>query len=498
MDRHQERVARAWEAVGQARGQAAKDHWRLKYHLAPPAQWMNDPNGFCFFRGEYHLFYQHHPYSPYWNDMHWGHAKSKDLVRWEHLPIALAPSEPYDRDGCFSGSAVEKDGRLYLLYTGHRWTGEDRDKDLEQVQCLAFSDDGVRFDKYEGNPVIAEAPEGDVHPHHFRDPKVWKRGDEYYCVVGSRTREHVGQIALYRSKDLKTWTFVSLPAIGRDNAGFMWECPDLFRLDGRDVLVYSPQGVKPEGDRFHNLHQSGYRIGALDYETGAFEHGAFETLDDGFDFYAPQTTEDEQGRRLLIAWMAMWESDMPEQNRGWAGAMTLPRELKLVGDKLASVPAAELETLRGELTEYADVPLQGELTLPGVAGDCCELELELELGDAVRVGVVVRASEDGAERTELAYDRAEGKLIFDRNRSGQGPGGVRRTAVALRGDRGDRLSLRVFLDRSSVEAFVQGGEKTMTGRVYPSPGSNGIRLFADGPGARIARLRFWPLRGEQE
>ncbi|AJY77808.1 sucrose-6-phosphate hydrolase [Paenibacillus beijingensis] len=468
----------------------ARDYWRPLYHLSPTANWMNDPNGFCYFQGCYHLFYQHHPYSPLWDNMHWGHFRSRDLVTWEDLPIALAPGNDYDRDGCFSGSAMEKDGKLYLMYTGNVWTGPDRDKDLAQVQCLAVSGDGVFFDKWEGNPVIAQAPEGEnIHPNHFRDPKVWKHGDDYYCVLGSRTLEHRGQIVLYKSADMMNWTYLGVAAGSEENGGYMWECPDLFEMGGRDVLVLSPQGVKPEGDKYHNLHQAGYMMGKLDYESGKFEHGPFKMLDYGFDFYAPQTMEDPEGRRILIAWMAMWESAMPEQARQWAGAMTLPRQLVMEEGKLRCRPVRELSRLRRGETAYENVVVKGETELDGVTGDCFEMELLLDVSEADRAGIKLRVGEASQEETVLTYNKEEGKLILDRNRSGQGPGGIRKAPVE---PDGGLLRLHLFVDRSSVEVFVQDGEKVMTARIYPDERSKGVSFFAEGS-MKIVRLQKWDL-----
>lgn len=451
---------------------------------------MNDPNGFCYFKGYYHVFYQHHPYSPLWDNMHWGHFRSRDLAHWEELPIALAPGDDYDADGCFSGSAIEKDGKLLLMYTGNRWTGPDHDKDLAQVQCLAVSDDGIRFEKWEGNPVIAGAPEGDIHPYHFRDPKVWKHGELYYCVLGSRTMEHRGQIVLYKSSDMTNWVFVGVAAGGKGNCGFMWECPDLFELGGRDVLVLSPQGMEPEGDRFLNLHQAGYMTGRLDYESGLFEHGPFEMLDYGFDFYAPQTMVDPQGRRIMIAWMAMWESGMPEQDRLWAGAMTLPRQLVMEDGKLRSRPVPELKNLRGGATSYENVAVEGELLLNGVSGDCYEMELLLDVSEASRAGLKLRVGEAAQEETVLTYDKEDGKLILDRNRSGQGPGGIRKAPVD---PEGGLLRLHLFVDRSSLEVFIQDGESAMTARIYPEERSTGVQFFAEGT-MKIVRLQKWDLK----
>ncbi|WP_235715065.1 glycoside hydrolase family 32 protein [Halalkalibacter akibai] len=438
---------------------------------------MNDPNGFSYFNGEYHLFYQHHPYSPKWGPMHWGHVKSKDLVNWEHLPIALAPSEDYDVDGCFSGSAFEKDGKMYLMYTGNKWTGPNGDTDLLQVQCLAVSEDGIHFDKLPDNPVIAKTPEGDIHPFHFRDPKVWKKDQYYYCVLGSRTNDEEGQILLYRSENLIDWEFVSVAAKGENNFSFMWECPDIFEIDGHDVLVMSPQGVKPVGDMYQNLHQAGYVVGNLDYQTGKLEHGEFEMLDYGFDFYAPQTTTDDQGRRIMMAWMAMWESEMPEQEFGWAGAMTIPRQLFLEEGKLISRPIPEMTLLREREVSHQNVELNGHLELPEVNGTQLELELTFDLKAASTVGLNLLTSEDQQEKTVLQYDRAASVFSFDREQSGAGPKGIRKAPVKDQ----EQLHLRIFVDHSSIEVFVNDGEKVLTGRVYPKASSKGISFFSDQP-----------------
>ncbi|WP_223702116.1 glycoside hydrolase family 32 protein [Sutcliffiella deserti] len=487
MNSHEKAIQEAEHSIHKAKASVSQNHWRLNYHIASPAHWINDPNGFSYYKGEYHLFYQHHPYDPTWGPMHWGHVKSRDLASWEHLPIALAPSSEYDKDGCFSGSAVEKDGKLYLMYTGNVWTGEDHESELEQVQALAISEDGIHFTKYENNPVIAKAPEGDIHPFHFRDPKVWQHNRNYYCVLGSRTKEHIGQVLLYQSHDLVEWNFMSVMAKGEGNFGYMWECPDYFELDGKGVLVMSPQGMKPEGVKFHNLHQAGYVLGSLDYKTGRLEHGPFEMLDYGFDFYAPQTTVDDSGRRIAIAWMAMWESEMPEQKYQWAGAMTIPRELQLVDGKIISTPVEELKKLRADEVSFENELLTTETSFSSVEGTSLEMEVTINSGQAEEFGIKLRKSEQ--EETVLTYNVKEKLLTLDREKSGAGPGGTRQAPVSLVDN---KLTLRIFVDSSSVEVFINGGEKVMTARIYPSQLANGISFFAKGE-AKIVRLRKWNM-----
>ncbi|WP_078549405.1 glycoside hydrolase family 32 protein [Litchfieldia alkalitelluris] len=490
-DNHQTAIDQAMNYIQQEKEKVNRDPWRLVYHVSAMANWMNDPNGFSYYNGEYHLFYQHHPFSPEWGPMYWGHAKSKNLAHWEHLPIALAPSEDYDQDGCFSGSAIEKDGKLYLMYTGNTWTGEDRDTDLKQVQCIAVSDDGVHFKKISDNPVISSAPEGDIHPFHFRDPKVWEYEGVYYCVLGSRTIEHKGQALLYRSKDLLEWEFVNIALKGEGNvAGFMWECPDIFRLEGKDVLVMSPQGMKPEGELYHNLHQAGYLLGELNYQDGTMKHDKFQLLDYGFDFYAPQTTIDDQGRRIMIAWMAMWESEMPEQKRGWAGAMTIPRQLVLKEDIIYSIPVEELKELRTGEVSYENQPVEGEKEFSGVEGDCFELEMIIDTNSADQFGVKLRKDDNLNQSTILSFDRNSGLVELNRNSSGDGPGGVRKAPVRLHEN---KLKLHLFVDKSSVEVFINDGEQVMSARIYPGEESKGISIFSE-DSIVVESLKKWTIK----
>lgn len=465
--------------------EAQAHHWYSRFHVAPRAYWMNDPNGFSYFNGEYHLFYQHHPFSPEWGPMHWGHAVSRDLVNWEHLPVALAPSLPEDADGCFSGSAIEIDGKLVAMYTGNVWTGPDHDTDLKQVQMIAESSDGIHFTKWE-KPVITEAPEGDIHPFHFRDPKVWQHDGTYYCVLGSRTKDHTGQVLLYKSNDLQKWDFVAVSAKKEENGGFMWECPDFFHLGEKDVLVMSPQGVKPEENNFHNLHQAVYVFGELDYETGKFTHGDFYMLDAGFDFYAPQTLEDPEGRRVMIGWMDMWESEMPTQAHGFCGAMTIPRVLVPDGDRLLVQPLPELAELRKEEIYTENESISAKRTFDSVSGTCIEMKLEVDVKDTDAFRVNFRCGND--EKTVLEWSRQESIVTLDRTASGVGVSGTRTVEVKDQ----DRLILHFFLDQSSAEIFINNGEAVMTARIYPEETSDGIEFEAEGK-AVIERLWKWDL-----
>ena len=199
---------------------------RPGFHLSTRVGWLNDPNGFSFYEGKYHLFYQYHPYDPYWGPMHWGHAVSEDLLHWEYLPAALAPDMSYDRDGCFSGSAVSlPDGRQLLMYTGvKRIPLEEGGFRDEQTQCLAVGD-GLDYEKYEKNPVldVENIPEG-CSKADFRDPKMWVNEDgTYSCVVANRAADGSGQLLLYTSQDGFEWKFKSVLIENHNRFGVMWE-----------------------------------------------------------------------------------------------------------------------------------------------------------------------------------------------------------------------------------------------------------------------------------
>jgi len=466
------------------------DPYRPIYHFTPQLGWANDPNGFVYYQNRYHLFYQYHPYSAQWGPMHWGHASSADLIKWNHHDVALAPSEDYDKDGCFSGSAIEVENDLYLIYTGHRWTGKNHDIDLKQVQCLAKSSDGLTFEKCTENPVINEPNLAGVHPHHFRDPKIWKHEGVYYCVIGSRDDKNSGQVLIFNSKDLKDWSEGCVLAKGQVEDGYMWECPDFFELGEKHVLIYSPQGVKAEEKKFLNLHQSGYLIGDFDYENQLFNHNNFKLLDYGFDFYAPQTLIDNKGRRILVAWMAMWESDMPEQEQGWSGAFTLPRELTLESGELKIRPIDELNVYRKEAVKIKDMTLNERgLKIPGVCGTSVELKLKLNLQKAEAFHMHMRQSKEMNEQTTLSINPFEGELILDRTLSGEGPGGKRYYHNdALK----EKVELRIFIDQSSIEVFVNDGLACMTARIYPNQSSN--QIIFDGLGdVVIEELQKWTL-----
>lgn len=303
---------------------------RFKYHFEPNKGWMNDPNGLVYFKGKYHAFFQHNPYSTEWDKMHWGHAVSDDLLHWEELPIALYPDQEYESEGgCFSGSAIVKDNRLYLFYTSVA------DK---QTQSVAFSDDGISFTKYEHNPVIYESPLG---YYDFRDPKVTQIDGQYYMVTGSGNKD-AGQVLLFKSENLLKWEYIGILFEGKEYAPCI-ECPDFFKLDNKYVLMFSKMGESSRTTYFV--------VG--DFENGRLVNTVICRPEWGRDFYAPQTMWDGK-RRILIGWMYHW-GKKAQRGCPFAGALSIPRELKLIGDAIYNYPVTEAQAFMTKQSKYVSV-----------------------------------------------------------------------------------------------------------------------------------------------
>ena len=249
-------------------------------HFSNPDGCMNDPNGFSEYKGEHHLFFQYYPYATHWDSMHWGHAKSVDFIKWEYLPVALAPDQDYDNFGVFSGSAIEDGEKQILIYTGvEEKAAPNGEKCIRQNQCVAIGN-GVEYEKIENNPVVTAdmLPEGSSLED-FRDPKVWKENGKYYMVAGSRHGDGSGQIALFCAEKPEKWEFAGILDRSENKIGRMWECPDFYPLDGKQVLMISPQEMEAEGLEFHNGNNTAFLIGNYDKEKLKFTREKVQCVD---------------------------------------------------------------------------------------------------------------------------------------------------------------------------------------------------------------------------
>ncbi len=450
------------------------------FHMTGGTGWINDPNGFSVYRGEYHLFFQYYPYDVKWGPMHWGHAKTSDFVTWEFLPAALAPDRPYDHAGCFSGGASEMpDGRQLLLYTGVRKTEEDGTVREYQTQCAAVGD-GVNYEKVPENPVIGpdQVPPG-YSVRDFRDPKIWREDGKFLAVAAARTPEGYGCVQMYESPDGIRWTFRGITAENTGGAyGVMWECPDLFRLGGWDVLLHSVQEAEKGGPFLREGFSTLCRIGHLG-EDGRFADRFVQTIDCGPDFYAPQTLETADGRRVMIAWMQDWAaSKTTAEGLSFFGQMTFPRELEVRDGRLYQTPVREIEKLRSRPVRIQQVPVREEMRLSGVSGRAADLSVVLNGGGCCGGRFRIRFACGGDHYTELSVRLREQTVCLDRSHSGAPFAAGDRTEFPV-SFRDGKLTLRLLLDRYSAEVFFNGGEQAASLTFYTPLQEDGITFRSD-------------------
>ena len=478
--------AAAWVLPGRAAGTAktemkpahdlAHDTDRPEYHFIAPRNWMNDPNGPIWWKGEYHLFYQWAPNSAAGGPPHWGHAVSTDMVHWRHKPCALAPTAgSADRDGCWTGSAVVRDGVPTVIYTGviHQPKAENRDNEWRQAQMLATAeDDGLLRWKKLPEPVIAGPPEG-MQTTGFRDPCPWREEDGWYVGIGSGERDKGGCVLLYRSQDLRHWEYLhplvqgkrtSNPAPDSVDRGDMWECPDFFEVNGRHCLLYSSENVVTWATGEYDRHEHRFSI----KRTGLVDQG-------GKAYYAPKSFRAPDGRRILWGWVREMRSQAEFVAAGWAGAISLPRVITIDADgQLKMSVAAEVEKLRGKQERL--MLKDGEPVRRRLA--TLRHELGLRLGGGSQK-VAVRLLARGGAVWEMVLDAEEGTVRCDE------------ASFALAKTPTRDAELRLFVDGSVMEAFV-GGREAMTSRVYGlKPGKTELEVVVTGKG-RVG-LDLWPL-----
>ena len=441
-----------------------QDFHRPAYHFLPAANWMNDPNGVIQWRGRYHLFFQYNPDGAYHANMHWGHAVSDDLMRWEELPIAIAPTPGSpDRGGVFSGCMVDDGGIPTAIYTG---VNDDYSR---QVQCLAFgNEDLTRWTKHSGNPMLSDIPAHCFQSRDFRDPFVWRADDGWYMTLSGHINGVGGAALLYRSDDLRDWQYLHPLFVG-DSArhGHNFECVNFFPLGEKWVLIVSSM-------------YDGAAAATLAL-VGRYENHRFfpesETLYDAGYSYAPLTHVDEQGRRLIWAWLREGRSRETQKSAGWSGVQAIPRVLSLDSrHRLVSHPAPEIAALRrpGFHAQAGDLA-EDVLPLRGLALD---IEAEFDVSLAETCGIELARSPDGRERAAVTYDaRAEALRVTRHYASAEGEIDSEAQGLAHRLDAGENLRLRILLDGSVIEVIANGRTR-VTSRFYPaSADSQGLRLL---------------------
>lgn len=450
--------------------------WRQKYHIQPVTGLLNDPNGFIYHDGMYHLFYQWFPLGAVHGMKYWYHLVSKDLVCFESDDRTVDPDTRYDSHGAYSGSAFVVDDEIKLIYTGNHRTKEWTRIPYQIIATL--TEDGVIKEK----PFIEGPEEG--YTEHYRDPKVWKMHGKYYAVIGAQRDNLTGTIVVYSSLDFKEWLFEGELKTRYENFGYMWECPDYFNIDGNDIVLFCPQGVEAQDDAYRNIYQSGYIIGAIDFNTLTMTHSNFEELDNGFDFYAPQTTVGRNDERILIGWMGLPDIHYPTDKDDWAHCLTLPRVLTVENGELIQRPIKALASRRMD-SETKTIEVSQEQAI--FTGKYYELLVYIESLSAEVLNIDLRVSDE--EYTRLSYHTRTRSFIFDRTYSGALPENVEdtRRATILKDD---LKQLQIFVDESSVEIFINDGANVFTSRIFPSEDSDGVRVSSSDGQAKLTITKF--------
>ncbi len=467
--------------VAQPTVKLKSEMYRPQIHFSPKAYWANDPNGMVYNKGVYHLFYQHHPYSSVWGPMHWGHATSKDLIKWKHEPIAIYPDS---LGTIFSGSAVVdknnssgfgKNGRapLVAIFTHHSMEVEKAGRNDFQNQSIAYSnDDGKTWTKYAGNPVLKNPGIVD-----FRDPKVMWYEPQKKWVMTLATKNC---ITFYSSTNLKSWVKESEFGATIGAHGGVWECPDLFTMDDNGKMVWVLiVSINPGGPNKGSATQ--YFIGDFDGNKFTPLTTDVKWIDYGPDNYAGITWSNTGSRKIFLGWMSNWMYANTVPTETWRSAMTFPRELKInhVGHEilLASQPAVELSKIQSKPITISNIKITNSFDLAEKIGKVkfpCRINLSLD--EIKDFSLVV--SNDIGEKLIIGFDKKENKYFIDRTQSGI-TGFQKEFAarpVAPRFTDNNKMNISLLIDVSSVELFADDGLTVMTAIFFPNKPYNQIHI----------------------
>jgi beta-fructofuranosidase len=459
-------LARATAAMEAAAPRAEADPARPIFHVISPAQWMNDPNGPIFYKGYYHLFYQLHPFSDGDGPKYWGHVRSRDLVKWEPLPIALAPSEAEGEAGVWSGCCtINGRGEPMIFYTS---VIQGKSAFDTSSQWAAIGDDDlIHWKKSPLNPVLSEQLHGGKKIYDWRDPFIFRDGKKTFLVAGGHLEKQGGAaVNIYEAQnaELTKWTYRGVLFQLPDPKTPTAECPNFFKLGDQWVLFVSPYG-----------HVQ-YFVGDFDAATCRFQPRTQGTLDYG-SFYAPNTMQVPDGRRLVWGWVNGFPG-----GHGWNGCLSLPRLLALSRDgQLLQDPAPQLDKLRGKLAGWKNLRLENDgAILPLPKTNTLEILAEFDLRTAKRIALTVRGQSQGAQPILISFDGSE-LTVMDA-----------KAPLQMAKD-GGKLNLRIFIDRSVLEVFANE-TACITKVISPLDADPVLELRADGGPATAKRVRAWPMK----
>jgi sucrose-6-phosphate hydrolase SacC (GH32 family) len=463
-------IRQAMQSVEAAVPRAAQDPTRPLYHFHPPAYWMNDPNGTIYHNGYYHLFYQHNPYGDKWGHMHWGHARSRDMVRWEHLPIALWPSLEMGEEHVYSGCAyINAAGQPMLFYTMVGPGEKGSRPDNEQWAALGDAD-WISWIKHPENPILSlQTHGGPPFDGEWRDPFIFEVEGRIFLVLGGDYDDIAG-VALYEASnpELTEWRYHKLLYQKQKSEIRFFECPNFFPAGNKWVLLTSPYAPVE------------YAVGDFDLESLTFTPLREGILDPGHgpkdpNYYATNILYAADGRCIQLGWVRGFEPD-----RGWNGCLALPRVLTIGADQRPrQAPVAELEQLRQGHRAVQNVSLAGGVQqLSNINGDCLEILAHFEIPAGSKAGLHVRSSRADGSGVPITYD-GETLRVDDQE-------------IAYQSGSGN-LTLHLFLDRSVLELFVDDGALAVTKVIYPPAADQGVALIAEGGAAHLKRLDAWQI-----
>ncbi|KOY79753.1 sucrose-6-phosphate hydrolase [Apilactobacillus kunkeei] len=414
-----------------------KSHWRPGYHITTQTGLLNDPNGFSYFNNQWHLFYQAFPYGAVHGLKSWQHMVSDDLVHWKFIDKPMVPDIYSDRNGCYSGSAINVDGKLFLMYTGNTFEGEEMARHPYQLGAWMDADNNIsKLD----HPLIESEPEGVTG--HFRDPQVIKHGDYYYAFLGAQTVDNAGEILTYRTKGIENgWELYKKLDLGTENLGYMAECPNVGFVDGKVVVIFCPQGADKHEFHYDNVHPNAYIVADdLDFdEMKLINPSEMKQLDEGFDYYATQVLNAPDGRLLSVGWIGLPDTEYLSDQEGWEGELSMVRELHIENGNLTQRPVQEFKQLIEE-DEASDTDLQKHIE---AAPFDEHFNVNLE-------------SEDSYLR--LSYDESDQEWTLKRKNVGED--------VSIRTFKGEASSVDFYLDNTVFEIYILGGKITMTGQFF--------------------------------
>jgi len=447
--------------------EVSKSKWRMQHHIQPSSGLLNDPNGFSYFNGQWHLFYQVFPYGPVHGLKSWQHLTSDDLIDWRDEGLAIKPDTKYDSHGAYTGTALPVNDKLFIMYTGNV---RNQNWDRQSYQNGAWMDSDNKIKK-DPEPLIINAPKG--YTTSIRDPYLIRRNDRYFVVIGAQTTNNKGAALVYESKDLKSWKFNGPLNIPEDDSGYMIECPNLVFIDNKPVMIFCPQGLDQSIMNYQNIYPNVYAVGQkIDLLQSKVTNLSMPAqLDDGFDVYATEAFNAPDGRALAISWVGLPEIDYPTDVENWAHCLSLVKELTLKDNHLYQNPVAETKQLRtvsheismqDDLT-YQMTDLNGsfemELTIPS------DTKLKLEISNARQTGKLI-----------FKLDSIDGQVTVDRSKTGnpfgQKYGQTRTTKVSEH----KAIKIRLIIDVSVFECYVDNGYSVITGRFFLDEKPNKLQI----------------------